>query len=339
MGASTCASSSNPTRSLRDGLCESPSSQSCTAHGRSCRARCTRCSKGFPSPLCSSRLTQYRYVRAHTNVPVPQVYAYGRASLRHDDSNEQSCYMMMEHAAGQPLDAEFFKSPPERRQHFFADLINILAELRGLEFHAAGSLMPSTPGDMSSDPVVVNTISMPINELYIQGGYTASSAPVASPPSSTANFVAQEHRLLWDTYLMPMQDLLEEDAQSEVFALYTLQRHTQKQYQRHRQQPERFASTHADLRGPNILLDNELRIKAIIDWEWAATVPISFFTPPLWISVSKDRLAEFVLRWLLPHLRQWRCCRSSGSLPITTSPCTWRRSSSTLIGSPKTFAN
>lgn len=125
--------------------------------------------RASPRPLFSSRLTQYRHVRAHTNVPVPQVYAYGRASLRHDDPKEQSCYMMMELAAGQPLDAEFFKSPPERRQHFFTDLINILAELRGLEFHAAGSLMPSRPGDMSSDPVVVNAISMPINELYIQG--------------------------------------------------------------------------------------------------------------------------------------------------------------------------
>lgn len=92
---------------------------------------------------------------------------------------------------------------------------------------------------------------------------------------------------------MPMQDLPEEDAQSEVFALHTLQQHTQKKHQRHHQQPERFALTHTDLRGPNILLDDELRIKAIIDWEWAVTVPIPFFTPPLWISVSKDRLTEF----------------------------------------------
>jgi hypothetical protein len=146
---------------------------------------------------------------------------------------------------------------------------------------------------MSSDPVLVNTISMPTNELYIQGGYTASSAPVATPPTSTAKFVAQEHRLLWDTYLMPMQDLAEEDAQSEVFALYTLQRHTKTQYQNHFQQPERFALTYIDLCGPNILSDNEFHITAVIDWEWAVMVPVTFFTPPLWITASKDRLTEF----------------------------------------------
>lgn len=185
----------------------------------------------------------------------------------------------MEHAAGQPFDNELFKNPPERRQRFYTDLINIHAQLRGLQFHAAGSLMPSRPGDMSSDPVVVNAILMPINEIYTQGGYTASSAPVVSPPTSTAKFVAREYRLVWDTCLMPMQDPLEEDAKSEIFALHTLQQHTQKQHQ-HQHQPERFAPTHTDLRGPNILLDDEFHITAIIDWEWTVTVPVSFFTPP-----------------------------------------------------------
>lgn len=91
---------------------------------------------------------------------------------------------------------------------------------------------------------------------------------------------------------MPFQDLVELDAQHEVFALHTLQQYTLK-HPPHHHQPERFVLTHTDLRGSNIFVDDELRIQAILDWEWAVTVPVAFFTSPVWITASEDRLSEF----------------------------------------------
>ncbi len=41
---------------------------------------------------------------------------------------------------------------------------------------------------------------------------------------------------------------------------------------------------HADLRPSNIIVDEQLCIKGIIDWEWAGTVPLQFFMPPTWIA-------------------------------------------------------
>ncbi|KAH7019745.1 hypothetical protein EDB80DRAFT_701442 [Ilyonectria destructans] len=32
------------------------------------------------------------------------------------------------------------------------------------------------------------------------------------------------------------------------------------------------------------MVDEGLRITAVIDWEWSRVVPIQFFTPPLWLT-------------------------------------------------------
>ena len=46
----------------------------------------------------------------------------------------------------------------------------------------------------------------------------------------------------------------------------------------------RFILTHGDLRPPNIIVDDDLNIIAIINWEWSSTVPRQFNIPPLWLA-------------------------------------------------------
>lgn len=228
----------------------------------------------------------------------------------------------MERVHGQPLDImKLSKSPPETQRRFFASLI---AVLRRLDFDAAGSLMPSgrlegvslpgwlrtlfSPRVSRTKPVVVDAISIPVNELYIQGG-RAVPPRLPSPPTSTTQFIDAGFRLLRDTYLMPKQDLSENGARSEVFALYTLELEQMRLPQPHEgcnAQPERFVLTHTDLRGPNIMVDDVLRIQAVIDWEWAVTVPAAFIAPPSWLYFSKAMLDEFY--------------STLASLPLTQEP-------------------
>jgi hypothetical protein len=60
-----------------------------------------------------------------------------------------------------------------------------------------------------------------------------------------------------------------------------------------------FVLNHLDLRGPNIIVDKNLRIQGIVDWEFAHTVPRQVFTPPSWITghdsieTNKQMHAEF----------------------------------------------
>lgn len=209
--------------------------------------------------------------------------------------------MIQERVNGQQLTGlKLSESSADLRRQFYVDLISILAQLRGLNFNAAGSLMPGQRKAFpmprwleafSPEPVIVSAISMPINDMHVLGG-CAISQP--APPTSTSGFVAQMHRLLRDIFLLPTQDLEEGNAQYEVFALHIIQQQ-QKQLlmEQYKSQPEQFVLTHTDLRVDNIMVDDQLRIQAIIDWEWAITVPSAFFTPPFWIMYSKDRLADF----------------------------------------------
>jgi hypothetical protein len=66
--------------------------------------------------------------------------------------------------------------------------------------------------------------------------------------------------------------------------------------------------THTDLRPTNIIVDENLQIQGIIDWEWASTVPRQFFLPPTWIAgCTADMVfgVEFRIeyRWLRDVLR------------------------------------
>ena len=38
------------------------------------------------------------------------------------------------------------------------------------------------------------------------------------------------------------------------------------------------------MQGDNIIVDDDLRIQAVIDWKWAGPVPRDFFTPPSWLA-------------------------------------------------------
>ena len=45
-----------------------------------------------------------------------------------------------------------------------------------------------------------------------------------------------------------------------------------------------FVLSHLDLRWPNIIVDDDLDILAVIDWEWTGSIPRQLFTPPSWIA-------------------------------------------------------
>lgn len=45
-----------------------------------------------------------------------------------------------------------------------------------------------------------------------------------------------------------------------------------------------FVLMHGDLGPYNILVDANLNILSILDWEWSRTVPIQLFVPPSWLT-------------------------------------------------------
>lgn len=173
---------------------------------------------------------------------------------------------------GEPLDKKLLiKADEEHRRRFYSQLIDILAELRNIEFSAIGSLMPNPDG--GSYPIIGHIYSM-------------SAATLKLPPQpvlkSAKDFMRYHFSLVSGFFFPPVRDYTIEDIQEEVFALHIMESlFPQIIDSKHDQGP--FILHHPDLRGANIIVDN-WNIMGIIDWEYISTTPISVCTPPSWIT-------------------------------------------------------
>ncbi|KAG8674087.1 hypothetical protein FPOAC1_000050 [Fusarium poae] len=253
--------------------------------------------------VCSEVCTM-QYVRDHTNIPIPRVYAYGRSRLRHNTLARQ-VFIVSDYMDGKSLTKRMLRDSPEDfRRRFFGDIVDIFAQLRRIEFPQGGSLMPNaavgiwpqfftsifhreeafTPQsatDHRFGPKIAGAISMRRNELQIDG-YT-------SPPSAftTANdFFREQYQLLQYMWKMPSQELGREEAERDEFALHALSLEEAQNISGLKTDPsgDSFYLSHPDLRVNNIIVDDELCIRGIIDWEFSVTVPRYAFLPPSWLT-------------------------------------------------------
>lgn len=182
-----------------------------------------------------------RYVRDHTNIPIPQVYAYGRSPLQQNTSARQA-FIVLDFIDGQPLTKKMLRESPEDcRRLFFGDMVDVFAQLRRLEFSRGGSLMPNTTvgilarvlkpilhqqesftpqSTMDHDlgPKIVGAISMRKNELQVDG-YTAPRRAA----TTAREFFREQYQLLQYMWKMPSQELDREEAEREEFALPRLE--------------------------------------------------------------------------------------------------------------------
>ncbi|RSL84553.1 hypothetical protein CDV31_016689 [Fusarium ambrosium] len=236
-----------------------------------------------------SEVCTMQYIRRKTNIPVPQVYAYGRSQLcRH--ATELQVFIIMEQIKGQPLTRKVLETSLEpRRRLFLQQLVDVFAELRKVPFTRGGSLMPSNDEDIELDspPDIVGAFSIRKNELQA-AGYTASRILT----TSAKEFLDEQLCILQRLWTMPCKDLDREQAEREEFA------------QQFICQPEildricidptaqSFFLAHPDLRPGNILVDDELNICGIIDWEYTASVPQCASAPPTWITGNDSGLAD-----------------------------------------------
>ncbi|KAH6982341.1 kinase-like domain-containing protein [Ilyonectria sp. MPI-CAGE-AT-0026] len=236
-----------------------------------------------------SEVCTMQYLRRNTNIPVPRVYAYGRSQLcRH--ASELQVFIIMEQIQGHPLTRKALETSPEpRRRLFLQQLVDVFAELRKLPFTRGGSLMPSNNEDieLENPPDIVGAFSIRKNELQAVG-YTVSRIVT----TSAKEFFDEQLRILQHMWTMPYKDLDREQAERDEFA------------QRFICQPEvrdricinsttrSFFLAHPDLLPGNILVDDELNICGIIDWEYTASVPQCAFAPPTWITGNDLGLAH-----------------------------------------------
>jgi len=197
-------------------------------------------------------------------------------------------FLITDFISGRPLNMKRLnEASEEHRRNFYSGLIDVLAELRRLEFPLIGSLMPG-PND-SLDPILGPVISM--------SGATLRLSP-QQPFASANDYMAHQFDLISAFFSQPVCDLTVADIKREVFALHSLEPRF-RQIINPQLDKGPFVLNHMDLRSANIIVDESLRIQGIIDWEFTSTVPREVFTPPSWITghdsieTNKQFHAEF----------------------------------------------
>jgi hypothetical protein len=86
-----------------------------------------------------------------------------------------------------------------------------------------------------------------------------------------------------ESYQLPISDQSLKEAQRDLFALEHLEREVLRDINASWDEGP-FVLSHLDLRWNNIIVDGDLDIQAVIDWEWAGSIPRRLFTPPSWIA-------------------------------------------------------
>lgn len=254
--------------------------------------------------ICSRRLLSstfltpiFRYIRRKTTIPVARVYAYGRdEDFSKAGAEATSCvFSIFNFIPGHAIDSrKLVKEPKERVVHLYEQIIDILAQLRQLEFDESGSLYPDSVTDDNEDaePVMGDLLCIEQNELQKLKRGRAAARPAKF--KTTADYALYQYRLIEEAYELPIAGRGPlRLSQMEVYALYDLKAKIVDVLTGSRANSgntSKFVLTHTDFRWNNIIVDDNLNIQAVIDWEWSGTIPQQFFMPPTWLSGDSPNL-------------------------------------------------
>ncbi|OAR03119.1 hypothetical protein LLEC1_06176 [Akanthomyces lecanii] len=242
-----------------------------------------------PWEKLQSEVATLNYIRSQTSIPVPMVYAFGSDAFLTADKTQSQMFLISEFINGVPLMPDrLLNADGVTRTAFYRQLFDYLAQLRGLELEKLGSLIPA----VAPTPSVGNVLSFATNNLQLR------------LPSFTSakDYILSQYRVLQHQVYSPVEDYSESDSRYELFALHTFKQSFD-ELARHSDTciDEPFVLNHPDLHLCNILVDSDMSIIGIIDWEFAHTVPLRLFTPPLWAIYQQPGL-EQLSNWFSTEL-------------------------------------
>ncbi|KAI1175571.1 phosphotransferase family protein [Nemania sp. FL0916] len=256
----------------------------------------------FPDEKTRYEAATMRYIAENTTIPVPKIYHYGTAAenpigigpfiimeyIEHE--------MTMSEALTDPLDPdEYHVLDPNISEHklnlLYGQMANILLQLSRLKFPRIGSLVEHEDGKIS---VSGRPLTQNMNSLI----QLTDMPPTLLPsPSQTYTNVDEWYTALADMHMAQLvfqhNDAVEdEDDARDKYVARQLFRQlassgrltSEDKLEGDDKDSAGFLIYSSDLRPSNILIDKDLQIVGIIDWEFAYAAPALFaFDPPWWL--------------------------------------------------------
>ncbi|CAL5869452.1 uncharacterized protein PFLUO_LOCUS3681 [Penicillium psychrofluorescens] len=211
-----------------------------------------------------------------TKVPAPRAFDYGIAS--NTNNKVGVSYILMEKMTGKPWNLQGPRgkrfADDKDKERVWNSLADILIELQRHPFSKAGSLLP---GPSPSEPVVSAIAS---ERFLVQ----SPSGPFDTANDYYTSFVEQTMTLIADGQLFT----------SFPVNAYLVFSYLKSQIQAFAETPEQFYIKHVDDKGDHLMVDDELNIIGIIDWQMARVVPASEAFGPSLVTAEMGNIYDGV---------------------------------------------
>ncbi|KAH8659539.1 kinase-like domain-containing protein [Ilyonectria robusta] len=233
----------------------------------------------FPDKKVRYEVATMRYVAANTTIPVPEIYYWGTAE---ENPLGWGPLIIMEYV-------EHERTLSHKLQFLYRQMANILLQLSTLSFSRIGSSVQNKEGQFS---VSGRRLMQNMNSLFELTDAPASLLPTHGFATSNEwyNAMADMH-LLQLTFQHNNAVDNEDDAYDKYVARQLFRKLASDgrlasgfdpQTRENREPIFRLFSE--DLGPSNVLIDKDLRVVGVIDWEFAYAAPAEFsYDPPWWL--------------------------------------------------------
>lgn len=251
----------------------------------------------FPEEKVLYEVATIRYVAAQTTIPVPHIYHHGTAAenptglgpfiiMDYIDHHQNMSRALLD--PNRPIDARPVLDPnitEEKLELLYGQMANILLQLSKLKFPRIGSLLES--GDKTSASIGGRPLTANMNNIAIH-----TSAPASILPNQTYAFADEWFKAMADMHMAQLvfqhNDAVENKIDArEKYVVRQLFRRLAAEKRLVPGSQEDFILSSEDPRPTNVLLDEDLCVVGVIDWEFAYAAPAQFsFDPPWWLLLA-----------------------------------------------------
>ncbi|EAW11007.1 phosphotransferase family protein [Aspergillus clavatus NRRL 1] len=255
----------------------------------------------FPEEKVRNEVATMRYIYDQTSIPVPFIHHWG---TRKESPLELGPFIIMDYIEHETSLYDALNTPgcpkedrgtldpninKTKLEALYREAANILLQLSRPQLPRVGSL------DQVDDftwEVTQRPLSMPMNTLVQLG-----SLPQAKLPATTFDTASSYFEALAELHIAHIvnqrNDAIDsaEDCRRKLVARYLFRK-----LAREHRLTEKWTSFDKgpfklwcdDFRPANILLNDDLKIAGVVDWEFTYAAPVEFsFAPPWWLLIEK----------------------------------------------------
>ncbi|KAK7408676.1 hypothetical protein QQX98_009144 [Neonectria punicea] len=220
-------------------------------------------------------------VAENTNIPLPKIHAYQLG----DDSHALSSFLILEYIEGRSISPSQLDSlTNDQRTRLYTSLASVYLQLRRLEFPSIGCLARGYKGfEVGKRPA---TIDLNMQELEgLQPSTIQTRYGNHGILSSANGYTAMLLEISDNAFSKTRSRVLDQDHGEDALYHHDLfRRFVVDEWLDTKLNSGPFVLVHGDLQLFNCLVNEQMEVVSILDWEWSRVVPRQFFQPPLWLT-------------------------------------------------------